>query len=565
MSDSDVDRLAAAEALLRGGRVGQAVGALRALLAERPDLATAHSALASALEASGDRIGAERALRAALAADPTSAEAATKLANILTSRGQAPEAVELLAPFVDTPAAEVMLLTSYGAALKVVRRNDEAVEAYAEAVRVAPDSAAAQHNLAGALGEANRFAESEAAMRRGFAMGLDAPESWLVLGRALLGQGEFDQAETALREAFRRRPTYADAHAELAQLIWMRTEDIAQATEAMDITLRVYPDAGLYLARAKVLEFAGDVDAAYASLADILALQPGNPELLVAAALLIVSRDGERALEHAERAFAAAPASGPPAAALCQATLALGRADLAAPIAEKLCRDWPLDQHPLTLAATAWRLQSDPRYGELYDYDRFVRTQTIATPAGWPSLEAYLADLAASLRALQRLPGHPIGQSIRHGAQTGQSLTLSDDPVIKAFFAAIDEPITRYIADLAGGGDPLGRRVTSGYRFAGAWSVLLRPGGRHVDHIHPLGWISSAFHVELPEAIEHDHQGWLKFGEPGVPTSPVLGPEHFIKPRAGDLVLFPSYMWHGTVPFAGDAPRLAIAFDLLPK
>jgi hypothetical protein len=29
-------------------------------------------------------------------------------------------------------------------------------------------------------------------------------------------------------------------------------------------------------------------------------------------------------------------------------------------------------------------------------------------------------------------------------------------------------------------------------------------------------------------------------------------------------VLFPSYMWHGTVPFEG-AERLSMAFDLVPS
>ena len=33
---------------------------------------------------------------------------------------------------------------------------------------------------------------------------------------------------------------------------------------------------------------------------------------------------------------------------------------------------------------------------------------------------------------------------------------------------------------------------------------------------------------------------------------------------AGRLVLFPSYMWHGTTPITGDAPRLTIAFDAVP-
>ena len=30
------------------------------------------------------------------------------------------------------------------------------------------------------------------------------------------------------------------------------------------------------------------------------------------------------------------------------------------------------------------------------------------------------------------------------------------------------------------------------------------------------------------------------------------------------LALFPSYMWHGTVPFTGAKPRLTFAFDLVP-
>jgi hypothetical protein len=30
------------------------------------------------------------------------------------------------------------------------------------------------------------------------------------------------------------------------------------------------------------------------------------------------------------------------------------------------------------------------------------------------------------------------------------------------------------------------------------------------------------------------------------------------------LVLFPSYFWHGTVPFASDQRRLTLAFDVVP-
>ena len=58
--------------------------------------------------------------------------------------------------------------------------------------------------------------------------------------------------------------------------------------------------------------------------------------------------------------------------------------------------------------------------------------------------------------------------------------------------------------------------------------------------------------------------GWLQFGEPGPPTRPALPPEHFVKPAPGLLALFPSSLWHGTVPFGGDEARLSIAFDVVP-
>jgi hypothetical protein len=57
--------------------------------------------------------------------------------------------------------------------------------------------------------------------------------------------------------------------------------------------------------------------------------------------------------------------------------------------------------------------------------------------------------------------------------------------------------------------------------------------------------------------------GWLKFGEPRYPV-PNAGAEGVVQPRAGRLVLFPSYMWHGTNPIHGSEPRTSVAFDAVP-
>ena len=86
-----------------------------------------------------------------------------------------------------------------------------------------------------------------------------------------------------------------------------------------------------------------------------------------------------------------------------------------------------------------------------------------------------------------------------------------------------------------------------------------------MNHIHPAGWLSSAFYVEVPEE-SHDpelRRGWLQFGEARY-AAPGQQAEHAIQPVVGRLALFPSYLWHGTTPLGGDAPRTTVAFDAVP-
>jgi hypothetical protein len=208
----------------------------------------------------------------------------------------------------------------------------------------------------------------------------------------------------------------------------------------------------------------------------------------------------------------------------------------------------------------------DARYQALHDYDALVGEMVLDTPKGWSSLEGYLADLTAALESRHVFRTHPFQQSLLHGSQIS-GLEASEDPVIRAFFEAVRAPIQRRLAALGRGGDPLRARNTGKSRFEGVWSVRLQGGGgRHTDHVHHKGWLSSACYIDLPAGVTGSptREGWLKFGEPGIATRPALPPEHFVEPKAGHLVLFPSYMWHGTQAFSGQGARLSIAFDLLP-
>lgn len=455
-------------------------------------------------------------------------------------------------------------LAAQAQSLKAQGRLSEALSLYRDAVAAAPASASAEHNLAAALGDAGRWPEAERHMRAAFAKGASAPESWLVLARCLQARGAFNEAERAFRAALERRPTFADAHLDLAQLLWIRTGDATQALAEIERALAARPEhPSLLLVRARILENTRGVSAAYDIADRLVRLAPDDLAAVVYASQLAAQLgDDASALGHADHATRLAPLNPVVSVALITACLAAGDAARAATHATLLLQRAPHDQHAIALLATAWRMLGDPRYRTIYDYGALVRTSLLETPAGWPSLPAYLADLKLALARAHISTTHPFNQSVRHGSQAPDVLGI-DDRAIAALPAALASSIMRYVESLGAGDDPLRRRNFGGYAFQGMWSIRMQSGGHHVDHVHPNGWISSACYIEVPDALP-GQEGWIRFGAPGIRTSPALGAEHVVAPKPGMLVLFPSYMWHGVNPYTTPATRMTFAFDLAP-
>lgn len=521
-------------------------------------------ALADMLNRLGRFEEAEHEFRNALRRDSAWSAAAAGLGDALVAQGRTSEAILAMRPLATGAHAGEALLATYASALKATGATEEALAINQNAVSTFPASAVAEHNLAGTLGDLARHEEAEAAVRRAFAKGIDAPESWLVLARALQGLQRFDEAQAAFIEALRRRPGSVDAHTELAQLIWMRTGDPAEAMLILGDTYARAPSADLARVKAKALAFTGDLKGADECLREAAARAPGDVMLLGAAAQAAAAAgDAGAGLAFARRAAALSPNNAQASLILSQTLLGAGELDAAETALAALHAQYPLDQTVLALQATCWRLLGDSRYATLYDYDRMVKAAEIEVPPGWTSLAAYLADLASALRDMHRFHAHPFDQSVRGGSQA-TDLLVSRVPTVAALPKLLEPRIADYIAWLGQGDDLLRSRITARHRFAGMWSVLLRPDGFHVDHVHQKGWISSAFYVEtVSDAADPGHEGWFKLGEPGIRTTATLPAERFLRPEPGMLVLFPSYMWHGTVSFA-HGRRLSVAFDVVP-
>lgn len=564
---------AEAQRLLAGtklalGDPGAAEALLRRALAADPAWTPTLTTLGELLLASGRGTEAESVLQRAVTAGSPDPRAASVLARHYNSTGRAAAALAVAAPFCTRGEIDPELAAQHVTALVALGRQAEAISAYSGLASAAPESPAPAQALAIALHACGRHMEAVQIAHRALARGFRTATLCLTYAKSLMAEGANERAETALRDCLRLEPRLTEAHNSLAQLVWMRTGDLGQATEALDQALRRFThDDALWAAKAAILHGAGEARSAYECLASRLERAHAPPVLFVRAGLSALEFDPTRALSLAERAMRAMPNNISARSLLAAAQIGTGDAQRALRNIEASLLQAPDDQYLVALRTTALRLLGDERYAQLCDYRNLVLPLAIEAPRPWQDLAGFLADLTASLNRLHDPNGHALlFQSLRQGTETTQDLTRSADPAVRGLFEAFAAPIERYLEHIGRGTDALRRRNSGKWRFNGSWSVRLRNRGFHTSHVHPRGWISSAFYVELPDVMAdtRTEEGILSFGKPGILTSPALEAEYSVRPTSGMLVLFPSYFWHGTIPFQSPQPRLTVAFDAVP-
>lgn len=431
---------------------------------------------------------------------------------------------------------------------RALDRHDLAMTSFASAARLAPQDAGIAHGLARTTLEAGLGAVALFARARDLA----PADPGVVLGMAAaqLAAGEGASAEAMLVTLVEQVPLWIDGHRHLAQLRALLGQP-ERADESLRRALAANPRAAPLWHGLFELHLAAE---RYWALADAVAdaRAVGLPQTnWHDHATIAAAETGD--VPRADTLFAAATDRLPVwhirhllrqhrlDEAVMAIDAALARGEQAA---------WPY-------ALTAWRLTDDPRAAWLASPE-LVQSFDIGDML--PPLET----LATALRDIHRAGGTYLDQSVRGGTQTDGPLFSRIDPAIRSTRTAIVAAIDRYVAALPPA-DPhhptLGRRRDRGVRFAGSWSVRLSGGGHHANHVHPQGWISSALYVALPDLPSE--QGWLTIGEPPSALGIDQPPLRSIAPRPGQLVLFPSWLWHGTRPFA-DGERMTIAFDVAP-
>lgn len=603
MSVAQAGLLRAAGRHLGAGRVREALAAARQLVDQVPHSADARHMLAICLAEDDDAFGAENAFQHARSLAPDDAGIASNFVAWLRRQGRLQDAMDVLASLPKSAA----VLSALGMIALQCGDHVRACAALTEATRLQPDATAAWHGLGNALRGLGRLEEAVAAYRKATELSPRGVAGWFGLGVALRLLGRVEEALACLRRAeslgpavpelqdaingvlhdagrpaealqgarqlVAAQPGFVPGQQTLAHLLWEngdpQTPDEDPLGMFRQAAARMPAERDLQLGYLRMLFSAGRPQEALDWLQPLRHRDPADPVLgwFQANALDAL---GER--QAAARLYLALDAKlgDDPAFLNARARNAFrtGMPELAQSCAQRAVELDPRDQEAWSHLGTAWRVLGDPREMWLFDYERLVGFVDVSPPDNHLDGQVFLATLASTLESLHLARREPINQSVRSGTQTGGRLFGRPDPVIldleRALRAAIESWLKRLRRDPR---HPFLAWLQPRVRFVGSWSVRLTSSGRHANHIHGEGWLSSAYYVALPPAVTRgrDHAGWIQFGRPMDELGLDLPPRLLLQPAEGKLALFPSYIWHGTLPFEDCAPRLTVAFDMQPS
>ncbi len=387
---------------------------------------------------------------------------------------------------------------------------------------------------------------------------------------ALVDSGRADEALQLAKAEVLRAPDYVPGWTTLANLAWeyaeqAEGEDCLRQFELATTTRKDNP--ALRLAYARFLLSTGRAEEALVHLQALRAAHETPTQLLVEAqAHDALGQLGQAAALHARLQRAGWGDEPVFLNARARHLLRAGDGRGAAAAAQAATRINPGNQEAWAWLATAWRLLGDERENWLCDYERLVGLVDVEPPPQFADAQAFLHALARVLDAMHKARREPMQQSLRGGSQTPGRLFGRPEPLLEATRQSLQRAIESWLATLPKDAvHPFLSRNQGGVRIGGSWSVKLWSSGKHVNHIHAEGWMSSAFYVSLPPSLHPGSQaGAIQFGQPPVELGLELAPRRMVAPRTGMLALFPSYMWHGTIPFQDQAPRMTIAFDMTP-
>ncbi|MGB7815225.1 MAG: tetratricopeptide repeat protein [Methylotenera sp.] len=476
------------------------------------------------------------------------------------NNGQLAQAENLAKSLISKHPNTFILHHVLSLALDGQQKYAEAVSSYQNALKLQPNTPDLLFNCGIALSNLNRFDEAEAAYRQAIRLNPNFFEAYGNLGTVLQRQGKLSEAISSYQQGLKINPQDARGYFNLGTAL--RDEGLlTNAIESYKKAINLFPSyTDAYNNLGETLRDRGDMDDAVKSYQAALRLNPNHPGANYnMGEFLYLAKKYEEAVAYFERSQLDDWQA--------RSMYCLYKAERFDDFKSKLDEIVRTTRHTAPFMATlsthyAINFGVDDPYNFCKNGFDFVYQNSIAELAepNSPLLKQLLYDIENTDIA-ERVQG-----MLYNGKQSAGNLFKRPEPSFRRLGELVKQEFLNYKNRFAGADCELIKSFPNELEFTSSWYVRMRRGGYVDRHIHEVGWISGAVYLVLPTDKKDPTEGCFEYGTHGdnYPQKHSNFPVGIATPNVGDIVLFPSSLFHRTIPFSSNEQRICIAFDLKP-
>ena len=401
-------------------------------------------------------------------------------------------------------------------------RRSEAVSANQKAAKLSPQDAEVHNNLGNALKALGILDEAETSYKQALAIKPDYFLAFNNLGNTLRELGRLDESEINLRRAIALKPNFAEAYSSLG------------------ITLKEL----------------GRLDEAETSYRQAIAIKPNYARAHQNLGIILKAvKKYDEAILHFDKV------KDPSAISLSLECLYMSKnySDFDKRIKSML----GLDDNNIRVAAVSAFAAHQTKKEDFY---RFC-----PNPLDFISIDnldknnSHLQNLInAVIKETEEYQLVWESRTTKFGYQGPNDIFEKPSKIISNLEGIIEKKIDAYYQKYRTESCIFIKSWPKKYKLVGWYNKLVK-NGYQTAHIHPSGWLSGVIYLKTINQ-SGDDEGAIEFGLHGyeLPVIDESYPRKVHRPESGDIVLFPSSLFHRTIPFTTDAERCVIAFDLKP-
>ena len=558
--------------------------------------------------------------------DKNSKEILIKQAFKFHSEGNTPKAAKFYQEFINKGFKDHKTFSNYGILLKSLGNFKEAILFTRKAIELKPDYPTAHYNLGNTLLAIGQLKEAELSTRKAIELNPDFPDAHSNLGTILRDLGQLKEAELSTRKAIKLNPDFPDAHSNLGTIL-RDLGQLKEAELSTRKAIELNPDYIIaYSNLGTILRDLGKLKDAELSTRKAIKLNPDCSDAYSNLGTILRDLGKLKDAEFSQRkAIKLNPYSSIAHYNLGMILTDIGNSKDAESSLKKALQLEP----NLTCAVEelARRLYLNKKYNEAIEYLR--KNNSYSCQSLYLSCLLCLdqeeefdkklkelspkkicnADMSGIIehaniiyeksneshfcnKAIKYIVHEKINEDlfsekhfkqlilylksdelktkpqslIHEAAQSTGNLFSLNYPFIHSLKKALEIKIELYKEKFKDSKQGFIINWPTEYTLR-SWILCMKTGGFIKPHNHRYGWITGSFYLQVPKDNKNDNSGNISFSYKGpeYPTKGKIFNSKIKRIETRDICIFPSSLFHHTIPFKSTEERICLVFDLVKR